>query len=185
MLTYTPLMHRLFVAIRPPSAILSNILAIMSDVEGARWQDDAQLHITLRYIGEVDRHAAQDIAAALGHVSFAPFALSLSGVGNFQRKGRLDSLWAGITPQSPLEHLHRKIDRVCIQCGRPPEGRAYLPHMTIARFGRVAGPADRFMVRHAGLTSAPFTVSDFGLFESELGQGGSTYQLVARYRATE
>lgn len=185
MRAYTLLMHRLFVAIRPPSAILSNILAIMSGIEGARWQDDAQLHITLRYIGEVDRHKAQDIAVALGHIAFTPFEISLSGVGSFQRKGRIDSLWAGVIPPPPLEHLHRKVDRACIQCGLPPEGRAYLPHMTLARFGRVAGPADRFMARHAGLISAPFMVRDFCLFESELGQGGSTYQLIERYQAKE
>jgi 2'-5' RNA ligase len=178
-------MHRLFVAIRPPSAILSNILAIMSDIEGARWQTDAQLHITLRYIGEVNRHIAQDIAAALGHIPFTPFEISLSGIGSFQRKGRLDCLWAGVIPPHPLEHLHRKIDRACVQCGLPPESRAYLPHLTLARFGRVAGPIDPFMTRHAGLTSAPFTVHDFCLFESELGQSGSTYHLIERYPARE
>ncbi|WP_336974968.1 RNA 2',3'-cyclic phosphodiesterase [Sphingobium aromaticiconvertens] len=178
-------MHRLFVAIRPPAAIISNILAIMSGIEGARWQNDAQLHITLRYIGEVDRHRAQDIAVALDHIAFAPFEIALSGVGNFQRKGRLDSLWTGITPVDHLEHLHRKIDRACIQCGLPPEGRAYLPHMTLARFGRIAGSADHFMAQHAGLISTPFMVRDFCLFESELGQGGSTYQLIERYRANE
>ena len=178
-------MHRLFVAIRQPVAIISNILAIMSGVAAARWQDAAQLHITLRYIGEVDRHTAQDIAVALGHIPFPPFEISLSGVGSFQRKGRLDNLWAGVIPVHPLEHLHRKIDRACIQCGLPPEGRAYLPHMTLARFGHAAGPIDRFMAQHAGLTTAPFTVRDFGLFESELGQGGSTYQLIERYQAKE
>lgn len=185
MQAYTRLMHRLFVAIRPPAAIFSNVLAIMSGIEGARWQDAAQLHITLRYIGEVDRHTAQDVADALGHIPFIPFEISLSGVGIFQRKGRLDSIWAAVTPHQPLEHLHRKVDRACIQCTLPPEGRAYLPHMTLARFGRVAGPADRFMAQHAGLISAPFIVRDFCLFESELGQGGSTYQLIERYQAKE
>lgn len=157
----------------------------MSGVESARWQDDSQLHITLRYIGEVDRHKAQDIAVALGHVAFNPFDISLSGVESFQRKGRLDSIWAGAIPFRHLEHLHRKIDRACIECDLPPEGRAYLPHMTLARFGRVAGSIDGFINQNAGLTSASFAVREFCLFESELGHGGSTYQLIERYQATE
>src|SRR3546814_10503522 len=61
-------MHRLFVAIRPPAAIRKALLSIMGGVEGARWQSDDQLHLTLRFIGEVDRHRADDIAAALATV---------------------------------------------------------------------------------------------------------------------
>ena len=59
-------MHRLFVAIRPPAEIRRALTALMGGVAGARWQDDDQLHLTLRFIGEVDHHRAEDIAAALG-----------------------------------------------------------------------------------------------------------------------
>src|SRR3546814_1235738 len=62
-------MHRLFVAIRPPSAIRKALLSIMGGVEGARWQSDDQLHLTLRFIGEVDRHRADDIARSEEHTS--------------------------------------------------------------------------------------------------------------------
>lgn len=177
------MMHRLFVAIRPPLAIISNIIAMMSGVDGARWQTEDQLHVTLRYIGEVDRPMAQDVAAALGTIAFAPFTAVLSGLGTFETRGRLDALWAGVTPRDPLAALHRKVDRACVTCGLAPEGRAYLPHLTLARFGRVAGSPADFLARNAGLTSAPFQVVDFGLFESELGQGGSTYHLIDRYPA--
>src|SRR3546814_1414167 len=78
-------MHRLFVAIRPPSAIRKALLSIMGGVEGARWQSDDQLHLTLRFIGEVDRHRADDIAAALATVSGAPFTIRLSAAGALGR----------------------------------------------------------------------------------------------------
>mgnify|MGYP001113377463 CR=1 FL=1 len=58
--------HRLFVALRPPRPIRARLIAAMHGISGARWQDDDQLHLTLRFIGEVDRHRAEDIAAALG-----------------------------------------------------------------------------------------------------------------------
>ena len=66
----------------------------MGGIAGARWQDDDQLHLTLRFIGEVDRHVATDVAAALGSVRHPPFELAVSGVGTFDRKGRIDTLWA-------------------------------------------------------------------------------------------
>ena len=65
-------MHRLFVALRPPPAIRARLLAAMGGVPGARWQDDDQLHLTLRFIGEVDRPVAEDIAAALGTIHAPP-----------------------------------------------------------------------------------------------------------------
>lgn len=176
-------MHRLFVAIRPPADQRGNMLSLMDGVEGARWQSDDQLHLTLRFIGEVDRHRANDIADALGAIRFAPFDVHLSGVGAFDRKGVVDTLWAGVKPRDPLAALHRKIDRACVSVGLPPESRAYLPHVTLARFGRAGGLIDPFLARHAALTGAPFRVDRFALFESRLGQQGATYHAIADYDA--
>ncbi|MCI4589956.1 RNA 2',3'-cyclic phosphodiesterase [Sphingobium sp. BYY-5] len=174
-------MHRLFVAARPPAPIRSQLMALMTGVPGARWQDDAQLHLTLRFIGEVDRHQANDIADALAAIRFAPFAISLSGVGSFDRKGAVDTLWAGVQPRDSLALLHRKIDRACVSAGLPPEGRAYLPHITMARFGRSGGMVDGFLATHAGLASPPFPVEGFSLFESRMGHDGARYEAVADY----
>lgn len=139
------------------------------------------MHITLRFIGDVDYNSANDVAAALSRVSIPPLTLSLNGVGAFDRRGRIDALWAGITPHDAITALHKKVDRACISIGLPPEGRAYLPHITLARFGRHAPPIDTYLAHHAGLTSAAFTLDDFGLFESTLGQEGAVYHLAERY----
>ena len=177
-------MHRLFVAIRPPATLRSQLLDLMEGVEGARWQDDEQLHLTLRFVGEVDRRIAEDIAAALANVRFAPFDIRLHGVGQFDRRGVVDTLWAGVQPRDPLAHLHRKIDRACVATGLPPEGRAYLPHITLARFGRSGGMVAPFLLRHGSLSSAPFPVDRFTLFESRIGHAGAQYEAVAEYRCT-
>lgn len=174
-------MHRLFVAIRPPAPARAALLALMGGVPGARWQDDDQLHLTLRFIGEVERPLADDVALALARVRHAPFALALSGVGLFERKGRRDALWAGVTPRNAVAGLHKRVDQALIRLGLPPEGRAYLPHITLARFGRNAGALDPFVAAHAGLSSAPFVVTHFALFESTLGSEGARYEMVERY----
>lgn len=176
-------MHRLFAAVRPPGPIRDQLLDLMDGVPGARWQDEDQLHLTLRYIGEVERPMAEDIALALGTIRAQPFVLSVSGAGQFERRGRTEALWAGIAPGEPLLTLHRKVDQALIRLGLPPEGRAYLPHITLARFSRASGAvAGPFLSKHAGLSSDPFEVTHFALFESTLGGEGAVYELVERYR---
>lgn len=175
-------MHRLFVALRPPGPVRAKLTAIMGGVADARWQDDDQLHITLRFIGEVDGRQADDVAAALGTVSGPPLDLRIDGLGMFDKRGRVDALWAGVTPYDAIAALHRKVDRACVMAGLAPEGRAYLPHITLARFARSAMPdLSGFMALHAGLSSASFTLDAFALFESHLGSDGARYDCVARY----
>lgn len=174
-------MHRLFVGFRPPSAIRARLLSLAGGVPGARWQSDEQLHCTLRYIGEVERPVAEDIALALGNVRFAPFELAVDGVGEFDSRGRPNALWAGLRPHETVTQLHHKIDQALVGAGLAPERRAYLPHITLARMNAQAGANERFLEAHAGLASAPFTVDSFLLYESHLGRGGASYEAIKRY----
>ncbi len=174
-------MHRLFVAVRPPSPIREQLLDLMEGVQGARWQDDEQLHITLRFIGEVDARVADDVASALGTVRHTGFDIALDGTGKFGGRGRVNAVWAGVRPHDHLAPLHRKIDHALVRVGLQPERRAYLPHITLARFGRETGGLDGFIARHAGLSSPAFPVTNFELYESHLSSTGATYELVERY----
>ena len=103
-------MHRLFVALRPPLSVRTLLCGMMEGVADARWQTDDQIHITLRFIGEVDSRVAEDIGLALESVHHPPFEIALDGIGTFDRKGRIDTLWAGLSPTDSLTTLHRKID---------------------------------------------------------------------------
>ena len=177
-------MHRLFIGLQPPPAIRSMLLAIMADVPGARWQRDDQLHLTLRFIGEVDGRLADDVVVALARVHAPVPEVAIAGVGRFERDGRTDTLWAGVRPAEPLAALHRKVDRALISIGLPPEGRAFVPHVTLARLARAqgSGPAiDAFLARHAAMSSDGFTLPHLILFESHLGSGGSAYDIVERW----
>jgi len=178
-------MHRLFVALRPPKAIRERLLALMGGVPGARWQDDGQLHLTVRYIGEVESHTAEDIAVALGSVRHAPVELRLDGCGVFDdSRGRPNAIWAGASPREALAVLHRKVDQAMVRAGLEPERRAYLPHITLARMSGSAGPVDRWLAEHAALASEPVAIDGMILYESRLGHGGASYEPVARYPLT-
>ena len=174
-------MHRLFIALRPPAAMREALFDIQDGVEAARWQDDEQLHLTLRYIGDVERPAAEDIALALQAVHAPALDLALSGVGQFDAGKRGRALWAGVTPHDAVTALHRKVDHALVRLGLPPEGRAFLPHITLARLNKASGPTEPFLAAHAGLTSPATRFDYFALYESHIGHAGAWYESVARY----
>src|SRR5689334_4179105 len=126
-------MHRLFVAIRPPEPIRDLLIDAMDDSPDFRWQDDEQLHLTLRFVGEVDRPIAEDLAAALGRVRSEPFELRISGVGRFEQRSS-GALWAGVEPKAPVAALAGKFERSCQEIELQPERRAFFPHITLARW---------------------------------------------------
>src|SRR3546814_1096370 len=97
------------------------------------------------------------------------------------RRGRTDNLWVGGTPHSPLKVLHNKVDQALARVGIGPDKRTFLPHVTIARFGREFGSMEGFVSRSGGVRSQPFEVDDFCLYESQLTQNGSVYTIVDRY----
>jgi 2'-5' RNA ligase len=174
-------MHRLFVAIRPPEPVRDLLIDAMDDTADFRWQDEEQLHITLRFIGEVDRPVAEDLAAALGRIHAQPFTLRVTGVGRFEQRNS-GALWAGVEPKEPLATLAAKVERVCLAVGLEPERRAFHPHITVARWkGRRTREVAAYLDRTRGLVSEPFEVTEFILFESHLSRHGAHYEAVATY----
>ena len=177
-------MHRLFVAIRPPEDIRDLLIDAMDDSADFRWQDDEQLHLTLRFIGEVDRPVADDLADALGQVRAEPFALRIKGVGRFEQRNS-GALWAGVEPKVPVAALAAKVERVCQSVGLEPERRAFHPHITIARWkGRRTRELQDYLERAAALASEPFEVDRFALFESRLSRHGAHYEAAAEFPLT-
>ena len=182
---YSRVMHRLFVALRPPPPIRTLLLEAGGDgLRGARWQDDEQLHVTLRFIGAVERTQAEDIAAALGGIAAPPITARVDGVGSFERRGQVDTLWARIVPAEPLAALHRKVDQALARAGVARDTRRYLPHATLARFSRGGGDPvaiARWLADHAALATPDFTMTHLTLFESHLGHERARYEAVARW----
>ncbi|MBO0749065.1 MAG: RNA 2',3'-cyclic phosphodiesterase, partial [Porphyrobacter sp.] len=120
-------MPRLFIAICPPEAVREALLATAGGIDGARWQDDDQLHLTLAFAGEVDREQANDLSKALEEVESAAFEAEVSGVGHFERKGAATAVWARVPLTEPLAQLQRRVARACRRAGLEPEKRAYRP----------------------------------------------------------
>ena len=174
--------HRLFVAIRPPEKIRDPLIDTMEGLEGARWQSDDQLHITLRFIGEVETGLANDLADALRSIRMRPFSLCAAGVGHFEKRGRPHTLWAGLAISPELADLRSRVENACRRAGLPPETRKFAPHVTIARPNAGTEPIGQWLAQNAGLRSDPWSVDAFFLYESHLGASGALYELVVRYQ---
>lgn len=174
-------MHRLFVAIQLPDPIRDLLVDAMDDSPDFRWQEEEQLHLTLRFVGEVERPLAEDLALSLGAVRAAAFDIRNAGVGRFEQRSG-GALWAAVEPKAPLTALAAKVERACIAAGLEPERRAFHPHITLARWkGRRTREVADFLERKAALASSPFTVGAFGLFENQLSRHGALHSEVARY----
>ena len=174
-------MIRLFVALALPEEVAEGLLAIQSGVPGARWSTREQLHLTLRFIGDVDEGDANALDDMLSGISAPRFTLELKGVGAFGGNNPR-ALWAGIAPNESLTHLQRKVESVIQRLGFPAEERKYTPHVTLARLR--AAPAGRvmdYLTDHALYASNVFEVQQFALFSSRLTANGSIYVAEREY----
>jgi len=177
-------MIRLFVALEMPEIVRERLLTLAGGVPGARWATDGQLHLTLRFIGEVDENVAHDIDDALLGIRAPSFTLELAGVGEFGGKNPR-ALWAGVRSNDALIHLQKKIETALQRIGLEPEARKFSPHVTLARLK--GSPREKVMafLSHYGLfASGPFLIKEFVLFSSHQGSGGSVYHAERVYQLT-
>ena len=172
---------RLFVALAIPDAVAETLWPLQAGVPGARWQKREQLHLTLRFIGEVDGHQAAAIDDVLVAIAAPSFPLALKAVGSFGGRTPRD-LWAGVAPSEALLHLQRKIESALQRIGLEPEPRKFVPHVTLARLKAAQGPvvAD-YLSDHARYRSPEFPVESFCLYSSKLSSDGSIYCVEREY----
>src|SRR5579872_6450238 len=114
-------MLRLFVGIAFPPELKLRLSLLCTGVGGARWVDPGNLHLTLRFIGEIDEGLAADVDEALQRVKARPFTLQLGGVGVFGGN-RPHALWVGVEKNPALAALRDKIEQALVRVGLAPEG---------------------------------------------------------------
>lgn len=175
-------MIRLFVGIPLPGNVRQRLQNLTTGLQGARWISPENMHLTLRFIGEVDEVQAGHINDSLSDIQGAAFEISLSGIEAFGRSGMVRTIWAAVSGEPALIHLQGKIERALVQMGLEPERRKYTPHITLARLkNSPKGKAALWLAAHEGLKTPPFSVDEFVLFRSHLGRQGAHYETLAGY----
>ncbi|WP_417449884.1 RNA 2',3'-cyclic phosphodiesterase [Kordiimonas sp.] len=180
-------MVRLFVGLEIPETIRDALSEVRGGVEGAHWQRDDQLHLTLAFIGDVPKKALHEIEGELSRVSVNPFDFALRGVGLFGKPKQPKCLWVGVEDKAPLVHLHEKIVNALARVDVDVERRKYKPHVTLARFRRGAqARIGDWLLHGENLYTPAETVQHFTLFSSQRTNEGSYYTVESRFgRALE
>ncbi len=175
-------MIRLFVALTLPERLRTRLAGLGGGVPGARWIEPANLHLTLRFIGETEEGALSDLDAELARIDAAGFDLVLDGVGQFGTGRKVHSLWAGVDRNEALLHLQAKVESAVVRAGFAPEPRKFQAHVTLARL-RDPNPERvmRFLAGNNLFRSQPEAITSFTLYRSYRSRSGADYERLADY----
>lgn len=162
---------RLFVALVPPATVQTELAAVAKPLAGTRWTPAANIHLTLRFIGETAPEKQTRFEEALARVRVEPFILPVGGIGTFTGRGPARVLWAGVgSGHTRLYQLRKQVDEslLTVDSGLPVPG--FHPHFTIARLDPTHEPKAlmHFVERQKDFEAPPFRVAEFHLLASEL-----------------
>lgn len=175
-------MIRLFVGLALPDAVRDRLATLQNGVPGARWVPPETFHVTLRFVGEIDEDVAADLDAELATLSAPAVPVRLRGLGRFGDKRGARALWVGVEPVPELLHLHGKVESACVRAGLDAASRRYVPHVTLARFGKPGGPrVDEVVAANGDWDGGAFVAGHVVLYRSLLGHDGATYEALAEY----
>lgn len=174
---------RLFVAVNLPDHVRRAIASAAAPLRGAsfpiKWVEPDGLHLTLKFLGEVEADRQAAVVQALGRACHGarPFELLLGGFGAFPSAARARVVWLGCDPVPALELLQHGVEREYAALGFPVEGRPFRPHLTLGRARATAGAGVGGLAARLGelAFADAVTVRSIDLMESTLTPAGARY----------
>jgi 2'-5' RNA ligase len=174
-------MIRLFTGLEIPPDLGDALAMLRGGLPGARWIDAENYHLTLRFIGDIDDALAHEVASVLARIERPTFEVQFNSLAPFGgRKPR--ALVAAAEPSAPLMELQAEQERLLQRIGLEPEGRKFMPHVTLARLRDSSSRqvAD-YLATRGHFRSRSFAVSQFVLFSSRASVGGGPYVVEQTY----
>lgn len=173
---------RLFVGLAIPDDIAMRLAGLANGMPGARWIEPENMHVTLRFIGEVSRADAEDIDHELRRLSAKPFSFDITGMDTFGQGRKAHALYARVVLTPELEILQTRVEAAVARAGQPRETRKFKPHVTLARLKTASDIGVlSFIQAHNLFRAGPIAVDHFILYESHMGNGGSVYVPLTEY----
>lgn len=171
--------ERLFVSLTLPDPCRMVVAELYDALPGVTWSRPEQLHLTMRFLGDVESDLAVRIETTLAEVRVKPFLLPLEGVGRLPPRGPTKILSVGIgRGNTLLFQLRQKIDDALLSAGWRGELHNFSPHVTVARVQNATqATVDRWMQQHESFVGPLFRVGSFQLMQSTLQPGGSVHTL--------
>jgi len=180
---------RTFIAVEIDSAVRRRaqdvIEALRTAQADVKWVDPQNLHLTLKFLGDVPAESISDVSQAVAEAAAGqpPFELEILGVGAFPNAHRPRTVWLGSgDSEAGLAALHEEIDSALDELGYPREHRAFQAHLTIGRVrsGRATAELARLLEQHAGFDAGRTAISEVVVFSSQLTPKGPIYEALSR-----
>jgi len=180
---------RCFLAVELPESVRERLRSLQdrlqSVIRGVRWGRPDQIHLTIKFLGDVPdaRLSAVCRVAELVASACPQCDITVGGTGCFPPRGPVRIIWAGLVdPPQTLFDCQRRCERDFMPLGYPPEERRFHPHLTLGRVNASPFPGDvRGAVgREAGFSCETFTARELVVFESILSSAGPTYTAICR-----
>lgn len=173
---------RLFTAITIPEHVKTKLQKLLTPIEGVKWQNKSQMHLTLRFIGEVNSGTANRLIDELEEVAVSPFEITVDQLGTFPERGKSKVIWIGVMPNENLLDLHAQLETACQNAGLEADNRPYKPHITLGRNkSDSTNEIRRYIERQTVPDFKPISVSEFCLIRSELTPKGAIYHTEKRF----
>ena len=172
--------ERLFIATALPASLREQLAALYEPVRGIGWTRQEQLHLTLRFLGDVEESLGKTLETALAGVRVESFVLPVAGGGSFPPRGAARVLWIGVGHGHPrLHQLRQQIDDALLASGLALDVRFFQPHVTLGRVKEEVPPGavQQFLKRHREFEAAPFRVEAFQLYASTMHPRGAVHTL--------
>jgi len=176
-------MPRLFVAIDFPDEVNRQLIGLCKGINKAKWIKPGQIHLTLRFIGEVTDEQAELLKLALREVRARAFDLQLKGCGTFPQGNRRPRiLWLDVQAGPELAELADKVGQAATAAGLLLKEEDFTPHVTLARFRYPPGPElTAWQKKHGGYEGPLLRITEFHLVESWLTPDGAIHSVAESY----
>jgi len=187
-------MIRTFIAIDLPEAVKKDLetlqRSLMASTKGIRWVDPKGVHLTLKFLGDVELKRISKIESVIANVStqHKPFKLIPQGCGVFPSWKAIRVVWIGLKGDlEPLKILYTTLEENLEKLGFPKEERRFTPHLTIGRAKNISRDEKlaQALSKFATFKSSPFTVEEIVLFKSTLTPSGAIYQKLSAAKLSE
>ena len=177
---------RLFLALPLPDPIRAVAAGLQQPPSAElRWTPPAQLHLTLRFLGDTPDEKIEPLIARLAAIRVEAFLLTLEGVGAFPPKSAPRVLWLGIGSGHPrLHQLRQRVDDALLASGLDVDLRHFHPHITLARCADTPAAttvAAHWLKAHRDFAGPSFRAESFELCASELRPAGAIHRTVAAF----
>jgi 2'-5' RNA ligase len=173
---------RVFVAVAIPEDLKEKLTELGKEIEqdGIKLVAPQNIHMTMKFIGEVPDETIEEIEAQLKDVKFKKFECTIKGVGVFPNENYIRVVWAGVDSNA-LDEVAKKVMDVLANYGKKEK---FSGHATIARVKKKVN-LKGFLEKHRNDEFGKFNVSEFKLIQSDLGKEGPTYTTLATFKAEE